>query len=142
MDPRVKALWVAALRSGKYQQGEGHLRRKKNGLTEGHIAYCCLGVLTDLMIIEVGDETKAKWSPDILQSFEFWSGNPFEQEGQMLPHPVQRWAGLDAVFGAKVLIDGEYASLTYHNDGYDEEAGCLVTKKTFEQIATAIEEQL
>jgi hypothetical protein len=37
MDPELKAKWVAALRSGEYQQTTGQLR-KRDG-------YCCLGVL-------------------------------------------------------------------------------------------------
>ena len=35
----VKA-WIAALRSGKYQQGFGYLNKNEN--------YCCLGVLADI----------------------------------------------------------------------------------------------
>jgi hypothetical protein len=38
--PELKARWVAALRSGKYEQGEEFLRN--NG------KYCCLGVLCEL----------------------------------------------------------------------------------------------
>jgi hypothetical protein len=37
MDPEVKAVWIAALRSGKYQQGRG---------------FCCHGVLCDLLGVE------------------------------------------------------------------------------------------
>jgi len=37
MDKKLKAEWVKALMSGKYEQGEGSLYR--NG------KYCCLGVL-------------------------------------------------------------------------------------------------
>lgn len=37
MDPKLKAEWVAALRSGKYQQTSGILESNGN--------YCCLGVL-------------------------------------------------------------------------------------------------
>ena len=41
MTPEFKAAWVAALRSGKYEQGRGALR---TGDT-----YCCLGVACDLI---------------------------------------------------------------------------------------------
>lgn len=34
----MKKQWIEALRSGKYKQGKGLLRRKNN-------CYCCLGVL-------------------------------------------------------------------------------------------------
>jgi hypothetical protein len=41
MDPVMKEKWIAALRSGKYQQG--HLRLRTGD------AFCCLGVLCDLV---------------------------------------------------------------------------------------------
>ena len=40
MDAKIKQLWVNALRSGKYRQARGFLR--KNG------AMCCLGVLCEI----------------------------------------------------------------------------------------------
>lgn len=40
MEAKLKAKWVKALRSGKYAQAEGQLRR--NG------GYCCLGVLCEI----------------------------------------------------------------------------------------------
>ncbi len=36
--------WIAALRSGKYEQGKGKLKRTCNGET----SYCCLGVLCEI----------------------------------------------------------------------------------------------
>lgn len=47
MDAKLKADWVAALRSGKYRQGEGWL--------ENHGAYCCLGVLLKIKGVEPAD---------------------------------------------------------------------------------------
>lgn len=41
MDAQLKAKWVEALRSGDYQQGRAQLRN--------HDAFCCLGVLCDLV---------------------------------------------------------------------------------------------
>lgn len=41
MDPEDKARWTAALRSEKYRQGQGVLRRRP---TTGGALYCCLGV--------------------------------------------------------------------------------------------------
>ena len=41
MDAKIKAKWVKALRSGKYQQGRAFLERAG--------AYCCLGVLCKVM---------------------------------------------------------------------------------------------
>lgn len=39
MDKKLKAKWIKALRSGKYQQA-------REMLVGGHGAYCCLGVLS------------------------------------------------------------------------------------------------
>ena len=41
MDKELKAKWVAALRSGKYKQGQGRLRSVDD-------TFCCLGVLADV----------------------------------------------------------------------------------------------
>lgn len=42
MDRELRERWVAALRSGKYEQGAGCLRTKED-------KFCCLGVLCDLV---------------------------------------------------------------------------------------------
>lgn len=41
----IKGQWVAALRSGKYVQGHGLLRLSGDGFE----AFCCLGVLADIV---------------------------------------------------------------------------------------------
>ena len=46
---QLKAAWIAALRSGKYEQGKGRLRTNED-------KFCCLGVLCDIV-----DNTKWKW---------------------------------------------------------------------------------
>lgn len=45
MNKRIKAKWLKALRSGKYKQGTGILRRVD--LETAQYKYCCLGVLAD-----------------------------------------------------------------------------------------------
>jgi hypothetical protein len=40
MNKKWKEKWIAALRSGKYKQGHGALKKNNN--------YCCLGVLCDI----------------------------------------------------------------------------------------------
>lgn len=55
MNQEIKARWLEALRSGKYQQG-------RDGLRDRHNRFCCLGVLADLMaptsweVLHEGDE--------------------------------------------------------------------------------------
>lgn len=48
MNPKVKAKWLAALRSGEYKQGTGVLRTDYTGEDK----FCCLGVLCDLAVQE------------------------------------------------------------------------------------------
>jgi hypothetical protein len=49
MDPEAKKAWLEALRSGRYKQGQGKLRREGD-------EFCCLGVLCDL-----GQDRDKKW---------------------------------------------------------------------------------
>jgi len=46
MKTDLKEKWVAALRSDKYKQGDGHLRFIDH---ENVTTFCCLGVLCDVM---------------------------------------------------------------------------------------------
>ncbi len=45
MKKDLKEKWVAALRSGKYLQADGALRKIRN---DGKQGYCCLGVLCEI----------------------------------------------------------------------------------------------
>jgi hypothetical protein len=47
LDPEKKALWVAALRSGEYEQGKNHLAVRQ---ADGTFAFCCLGVACEVAI--------------------------------------------------------------------------------------------
>jgi hypothetical protein len=44
MDPKIKEKWIEALRSGKYEQGEGTLNKDNK--------FCCLGVLCEVVGLE------------------------------------------------------------------------------------------
>lgn len=61
MTPDLKTNWLAALRSGDFKQGTGHLRSAQGG-------YCCLGVLC-----EVAGWPHAE-SEDFRQGFEARKG--------------------------------------------------------------------
>lgn len=78
MDPMVKQLWIAALRSGEYIQGSGGLRRGNT--------YCCLGVLCDIYHKVTGNGT---WTEK-----QFGSYYSFELISTYLPVSVIKWAGL------------------------------------------------
>ena len=59
MDLETKKKWVSALRSGKYLQGHGQLR-KSNGQDQ----FCCLGVLQDLVAPEKWVQSITGWKAD------------------------------------------------------------------------------
>jgi hypothetical protein len=95
MNPEVKAKWVAALRSGRYQQGRQALRR-------GH-TFCCLGVLCDISGL-------GEWSDN-------WYCPAGDSHGSLyhLPNPVIEWAGVESDSPIVDLADSaEY--LTELND--------------------------
>jgi len=126
MDERVKALWIDALKSGDYEQGEGRLRRTRWNAPP---SYCCLGVLCE---IAVKDGLDVKVDPVY---------GTYNDEGAVLPSRIQEWAGLgsyDGTFGVDLKV----------NDSNGEE--CIVSNLislndaagyTFEQIADVINEQ-
>lgn len=64
MNPKVKRAWVKALRSGKFKQGTGQLRRDDDGT----VRHCCLGVLCEVRGVkyrgEAGNlnERQADWA--------------------------------------------------------------------------------
>lgn len=45
LDKELRDRWIEALKSGKYQQGKGKLRYRK----EDSDQFCCLGVLCDVV---------------------------------------------------------------------------------------------
>ena len=48
MNQKIKERWVKALRSGKYKQGKGWLRKSSGPKKKSE--FCCLGVLCDLAV--------------------------------------------------------------------------------------------
>jgi hypothetical protein len=123
MYAKIKAEWVAELRSGKYKQGRCVLRSSDN-------KFCCLGVLCNI---------HAKHHPEfaskqnnVVQD-ECLSGDyNFEYGGeeQLPPEEVYKWAGLSG--DASVKLEGTFDTLYNHND----------SGVSFKKIATAIEKQL
>lgn len=122
MNPKVKARWVKALRSGRYKQGKRSLRRKVQG-TRTTDKFCCLGVLCDLAV-------QARVIPKAeLDSLDgvYGYGKGEDKNSGVLPQAVAEWAGLNSssgVYGA--------GSLTTDNDALDRD---------FYQIAQIIEER-
>jgi hypothetical protein len=72
MDQRIKKLWIKALRSEKYTQGYGQLKRGRGK----NVVHCCLGVLEEI----------AK-QQGVIKTFCGANGG--------LDQKVMKWAGLD-----------------------------------------------
>lgn len=113
MNQDIAKQWVAALRSGAYQQGKQYLER------EGR--HCCLGVLCDLAVRE-GVTTRVKMGPDgeTVFGFDLVYGG--------LPEVVMGWAGIRNSLGH--FAANEPAPLYHLND-----SGVY----TFREIADVIE---
>ena len=126
MKADIKTKWIAALRSGQYEQTDMRLRNNEG--------YCCLGVLCDLYSRETGEA----W-------FETSNGDfSMHNSETTLPDKVQKWADLYHQHGAYVAVTKRYdegedttihhaPSLTELNDQWQYD---------FHQIADVIEQQL
>jgi hypothetical protein len=112
---RVKEQWVAALRSGKYQQARGVLA--------GPEGYCCLGVLCEVAI-ESGLPVSVSREGDL---------TTYDQHTALMPPQVYEWATLKKSTGCS---DGDF----YTPDGYL--ANMNDSGASFAQIADLIEEHL
>jgi hypothetical protein len=114
MNPEIKALWVAALRGGKYKQGKNKLRSSDN-------EFCCLGVLCNL---------HAQAHPEIAAMNDI----PGEYCGEedVLPPIVACWAELDRNPNVHLTKFGN-TNLAELNDTY---------VFSFRKLATVIEKQL
>lgn len=96
MNQEVKTKWLAALRSGEYEQGREQLHYQ----SKSRESFCCLGVLCDLAFKEgvvtrhqYDDEVRYGDVPDPYGDVP----DPYgvrEGEANYLPPEVQEWAGL------------------------------------------------
>jgi hypothetical protein len=112
MNEKVKQMWVTALTSGEFVQGQKRLMRNMGD----HIEYCCLGVLCELH----RREFNFKWEN------EYYFGAFI-----ILPLEVMAWAGLEE-YNPDIKCNGDVTSLAHMNDiGY-----------SFTDIANMIEENL
>lgn len=119
MKADVKEKWVAALRSGNYQQGMRKLR--------GSHTFCCLGVLCDIAAREGVVEALQSESTSIYR----YQAPDGEWSQTSLPNAVMDWAGLQSN-DPLVVAEGCGVRLSELNDG----------GSPFEKIASLIEEHL
>lgn len=115
MNPEIKEKWLTALRSGDYVQGKGCLCRVEE---DGSKTYCCLGVLTDLYIQEMG----LGWGRGV--SYLHFDGEA------VLPPSVMNWSSVSDS-GLFYSEEGEKGELTTVNDASDN----------FDKVIQIIEEK-
>jgi hypothetical protein len=105
MDKALVEKWVAALRSGEYQQGRGYLRT-------GEDQYCCLGVGYDVLVKEGLAE------PWVLSVSMIADNTPAYETGQdgslvFLPHEDAIMLGVESTPG---IDRSKQTVLTQMND--------------------------
>ena len=105
MKKDIAKLWTAALRSGKYKQGQHALHSIKND----NETFCCLGVLCDLYQQDRRKKKKKGLFVDktTLHSIEY------NYVSGILPHVVSKWAGMGSYNGGV-----RHTSLTQLNDNF------------------------
>lgn len=121
MNPEIKAKWVAALRSGEFEQGRGVLHTRAASGREDR--YCCLGVLCDIAIRE---------GLAVAKGTANFSDVSYDGDSAFLPWKVVEWAGLEGGNPAVRRDDGLVDTLSFYND----------QGKSFDEIADMIEEYL
>lgn len=126
MKEKVKDLWVEALRSGKYEQTTGFLK-KGNG-------YCCLGVLCD---VYAKTQKKKGFQKSSSQLYHLKNVYNFDNKRAGLPDRVIKWAGINA--NGKIIISENSEIISQNNTiSYlmmlNDRDG-----KTFDEIATFVE---
>ena len=117
--------WVKALRSGEYAQGKGWLC--KAGYK--HDYFCCLGVLTDIYMQEVGDlEVSGGESTGEEYSYNF--------NDSTLIGKVMKWSGVASETGRFTKTNGLSSHLTTINDssGNDFNRIADVIEKNWEKL--------
>ena len=124
MNPKIKKLWLKALRSGDYKQGRGYLRR-------GNDTFCCLGVLCNIHAQQNPDSELIK-----LSSFDrYLEVHTYGGVSAIPPEEVLKWAGINR---KSVTIDDHTVTMIDHL--WKRNDGVFHCKHTFEEIADIIEE--
>jgi hypothetical protein len=106
-----RAKWVAALRSGDYNQATGTLRKVGE---DGSVSYCCLGVACELAVaahviprpheVNIGPPTSA--DGNLGSVWVYGVGLGPSQSYSQLPAAVREWLGLADSIGTTLRLPG------------------------------------
>lgn len=137
----VKEKWVAALRSGEYEQTKGYLGRtvtKDDGTQV--MGYCCLGVLCQVAVAEGVIEAPYEAEEGHCVTLVYAGYEEVE-----LPYMVRDWAGLDRVDPEVRTPEGAGDLTSFMGTGQPNRTTLASLNDadgfTFAQIADVIEEQ-
>lgn len=138
MNKDVADRWVAALRSGNYQQGRGALASRERDTSKGELEfgpdkYCCLGVLCEIALQErVPIETVESSPGNVIgpRSDQWMRSRSYDVATDFLPPSVQSWAGMETNDGTPTNDVGEPSLSDLNDDDH----------YSFSQIADFIEE--
>jgi hypothetical protein len=107
MNRAIAERWVAALRSGDYQQGFCRLRSLDN-------RFCCLGVLCNLHAIDHPEIAAAQSLPRPEQvSYHYMGG------GEVLPNEVRDWAGMRSCGGRMSSVSKSLCAMNDARESFD-----------------------
>ena len=123
MNQEILKKWLAALRSGEFEQGSDQLHNPERG------THCCLGVLTQLWIDE--NPKERSWGPKEPCEFQYGKSYRTLWSYTGLPWEIRDWSGLED-FDPPIDHDDDETviSAIYANDNL---------RWDFEQIANALE---
>jgi hypothetical protein len=131
--PERKAQFLAALRSGDYEQGTHSLRP---GVAIGDEKWCCLGVASDLFV-KAG---LGEWEGGYCNIF---GGS---REGAIMPIEVGKWLTGSPLSTLQVRVTDEILKRPAFDDYLRTDTVAVDTLNdngfSFEEIADLIEEQL
>lgn len=129
LKPEVKAKWLEALRSGRYQQGRSYLHTAS---PDGEDRFCCLGVLCDLAANDGIVRTSVGHDDAIA-----YIGQPLDVETAIPPGSVVHWAYQKLPEpGDRWKILTQELGTTYLPELNDDD------RLTFSEIADLIEEYM
>lgn len=126
----IKERWIAALKSGDYEQGRSQLHTK--GELTGNERFCCLGVLCDLAYRD--GVVSRRFNLEYHGSAAYGDADDADSwDTAELPYEVMIWAGLEDPNPSVIDEHGGHSTLAHLNDN---------SRKSFHDIAAVIEKQL
>lgn len=132
MKADIKSEWLAALRSGKYKQAKGMLKRSASELSNNSVGFCCMGVLCDISGQGKWKEETGRGTGPLETKMNRYVCKDGSSYGS-LPMGIITWAGLNSHTPFVTKDNGSLASLAELNDS---------DNKSFEEIADLIEKCL